>query len=242
MLLTYVGWNYFGIDFLSAPHILILTLGFITGVYFLYDLLYMEIPDEIMVPAIFGYLGLLLLSLFIPSIETAFFDRWSYGDSISYFVIDHIAWAWILYSFLYLQILIPWGWYLASRSRFKDLLHLIASYILFPLSLIWWLFTRKGKNDESPNEESLPTWVGGGDLRIALFIWLTLGTIHGIASFAFAYIIGSIVGILLLILGKLKKWGKNEVPFWPFLALGWIITIFFHEKILEKMQNFLDYL
>ena len=54
------------------------------------------------------------------------------------------------------------------------------------LADIW----RKPKKEESLD---IPTWIGGGDLRIALFIGLTLGIVHGVASFAFAYIIGSIV-------------------------------------------------
>jgi len=58
---------------------------------------------------------------------------------------------------------------------------------------------RKTKHEKI--DEEIPTWVGGGDLRIALFIGITLGTIHGIASFAFAYIIGSIIGIGYLIAG-----------------------------------------
>lgn len=41
-----------GIDIISMKSMFLLFFGFVTGVYILYDLRYMEIPDQIMVPAI----------------------------------------------------------------------------------------------------------------------------------------------------------------------------------------------
>ena len=40
------------IDIISMKSLLLLFFGFVTGTYILYDLRYMEIPDQIMVPAI----------------------------------------------------------------------------------------------------------------------------------------------------------------------------------------------
>ena len=232
VIISYVYLTNWGI-FFSAAHILILLLGFITGVYILYDLRYMEIPDQIMIPGIYGYLLLLVISIFYTPLENIFFDRSTYTGGIIEFVLDHIVWATILYSFLYLQILIPGGWYLLRKWRIRDLLELLGSYFLFPIML---LFSSRRKQEEVSTEE-IPTWVGGGDLRIALFIWLTLWTVHGIVNFGFAYILGSIFGILYLAIKWRSETLQNQVPFWPFLGIGWLLSFFSHEKILEILTN-----
>jgi hypothetical protein len=40
------------IDLISMKSLFLIFFGFVTGTYILYDLRYMEIPDQIMVPAI----------------------------------------------------------------------------------------------------------------------------------------------------------------------------------------------
>lgn len=229
---------YFQNNFWEIPSFtffLLLFLWFITAVYSLYDLRYLEIPDKIMIPGIYGYLMLLFASHFFPSMEYIFFDRLTYIGSIDSLIKDHLTWAWILYTFLYMQILIPGGWYLASRGRFKDVFELIFSYILFPFTLLIESIYKK-KASLSKDEE-IPTWVGGGDLRIALFIGLTLWELHGIASFAIAYIVWSIIGIVLLLLWVMKKSKNSQIPFWPFLAIGWICAIVFHGEILDFITS-----
>lgn len=233
-LLSYAYLENWGTLF-SSSHILILITGFITGVYILYDLRYMEIPDQIIIPGIYGYFFLLILSIFYIPLESTFFDRFTYTGNIKDFVLDHISAAWILYSFFYLQIFLPGSWYLLKKGRIRDTLELMISYFIFPLTL---LFFFKQKWQENTSEE-IPTWIGGGDLRIALFIWLTLGMIHGIASFAFAYIIGSLFGIFFLLTRWKLKLLHNQIPFGPFLGIGWIVSIFYHKEVLIFIENIL---
>jgi hypothetical protein len=40
------------IDIISMKSLFLIFFGFVTGVYILYDLRYMEIPDQIMIPAL----------------------------------------------------------------------------------------------------------------------------------------------------------------------------------------------
>jgi hypothetical protein len=189
----------------------------------------MEIPDQIMVPGIFAYFILLVSALYFEDMSIFLFDRSTYsGDMFSYFY-DHIGAAWILYSFFYLQILIPGWWHLAKAWRMWYLLELIATYVLFP----FMLFFPKSKNNSNDATDDIPTWIGWGDLRIALFIWLTLWLIHGIASFAFAYIIGSIYAIGSLLYKRGFTWSGHQIPFGPFLWLGWLLAVFFHTEILS---------
>lgn len=109
--------------------------------------------------------------------------------------------AWLLYTFFFLQILIPGTLFLLKHRRQKDIAELCVLYILFPLTVIIDVFKKKTNiNSSSASEtEDIPMWVGAGDLLVALFIGLTLGMVHGIVSFFFAYVFGSIIGIILLI-------------------------------------------
>lgn len=210
------------LDPIGAEIFLLLTFGFVTGVYILYDIRYMEIPDQLMVPAIY----LLILIPFLSLLFTGYNQYTFHTFSIS--TIDRFYWAIILYTFFYLQILIPWSYHLIKNKDWKNLGKLTLGYITFPISILIDFFRTK-KNDTSID---IPVWVGWGDLRIAIFIWLTLGILHGISSFAIAYITGSIVGILLLVINYLK-WKKTEsqIPFWPFLGLWWILSIVYYSEI-----------
>lgn len=225
ILMGIIFWNGSS-EFFSPTMFLLLILGFITGVYIIYDIRFMEIPDQILIPGIFWYLFLLIASLHFPNLETWFYDR---NDFISVFwlIKDHLLAAILLYSFFYLQILIPGSFFLIKKRKWKDLWILLISYVSFPIELFSsMLMKRKEKKDEI----EIPTWIGGGDLRVALFMGLTLWLIHGIIAFLLAYIMGSIIGIFLLI----KKWRKNsQIAFWPFLWIAWLFVMVFHNQILN---------
>ena len=218
------------INLLSVEMLLLLFFGFVTGVYVLYDLRYMEIPDQIIVPALY-------LLLIIPFFSLLFIwlDKYTFHTfHISFF--DRLFWAMILYTFFYLQILIPGGWYLIRKNDYTHLWELILNYFTFPIVILIEIW-RKSKSEDTLE---IPTWIGGGDLRIALFIGLTLGTLHGISSFAFAYVTGSIVGILLLIYNAFRgKKTESQIPFGPFLGVGWILSIIFYKQIVIFYTIFL---
>lgn len=214
-------------DFFWIQMFILFILWFITWVYILYDFRYMEIPDQVMIPWIYLYLILVVWYLFFPNWGNYIFDSYTY-HSAKEFVLDHVYAAILLYSFFYIQILVPWGIFLIKTWQYWKLRELFLSYFLFPITLPFSHFLKK----EEPNEieDEIPAWVWWWDLRIALFIWLTLGLIHWIAAFFIAYCLGSIVGILYLI--KYRKRGNTQIPFWPFLGIGWITVIYFHSEIL----------
>ncbi len=221
VLIGYSGIN-IGLDPIWLKMLLLLIFGFVTGVYILYDIKYMEIPDQIMVPSI-------LILILIPFFSLLFiwFEKFSF-HTFNLSIFDRLYWTWMLYTFFYLQILIPWGYYLIKNKDWKNFGMILLGYITFPFTIIIDFFKTK-KNDETID---IPVWIGWGDLRIAIFIWLTLGTIHGLTSFAIAYIIGSIVGIFLIIINNIK-WKKMEsqIPFWPFLWIWWLLSILYYPYI-----------
>lgn len=208
---------------------LLLIFGFITGVYILYDIRYMEIPDQIMIPALWLLIGIPFLSLlFVGYTEYTF-------HTFHIPTYDRFMGAWILYTFFYIQILIPGWYYLVKNKKWKYFFELIWSYITFPIAIFIDFFRTKKQDDTL----EIPTWIWGGDLRIALFIGLTLGTLHGIVSFAIAYIVGSIIWIIILIYNAfLWKKTESQIPFWPFLWFGWLMSILFYVPI-EIFYNIL---
>jgi len=73
-------------------------------------------------------------------------------------------------------------------------------------------------------------WIGGGDIRLGLFIGLAMASI-GQTIFAIlgSYVLGSIFAVMLL-LGSKKKW-QSQIPLGVFLAPGTIIAMLFGGKI-----------
>lgn len=80
-------------------------------------------------------------------------------------------------------------------------------------------------------------WIGGGDIRLGLLLGFALGWPYGLLAIFLAYIIGSVVGIGLII-GK-KRGMKSEIPLGTFLAVATLITLFWGESILQWYLNLL---
>jgi len=99
---------------------------------------------------------------------------------------------------------------------------LLAGPILaLPLALLWWYSDGR--------------WIGLGDAKLSLGIGWFLGLANGFASIVLSFWVGAIVGVLLILAEKMSRkasWGKkvtlkSEVPFAPFLILGFYAAAFF---------------
>ena len=74
--------------------------------------------------------------------------------------------------------------------------------------------------------------MGLGDPKLVLGIGWFLGPIYGLSSLVLAFWIGAIYGLLMMLLAKLnfskiKLNYKSEVPFAPFLIIGFLLVFFF---------------
>ncbi len=74
-------------------------------------------------------------------------------------------------------------------------------------------------------------WIGGGDLRIGLFMAVSLGYPQIILALFLSYIIGAIISSMLLLF-KIKNI-KDQLPLGVFLSLGLIISLFWGQQILN---------
>jgi len=73
-------------------------------------------------------------------------------------------------------------------------------------------------------------WIGGGDIRMGLLMGLALGWPNVIVALMLAYLLGSIIGLSLILIGK-KKWG-SQVPMGIFLSTATVIALFFGGRIM----------
>jgi leader peptidase (prepilin peptidase) / N-methyltransferase len=72
-------------------------------------------------------------------------------------------------------------------------------------------------------------WMGMGDAYLAIFLGLVLGWPQILLAMFFSFFIGSIYGIIMILLGKKKM--KSQVPFAPFMVLGALTALFFYWPI-----------
>jgi leader peptidase (prepilin peptidase)/N-methyltransferase len=103
--------------------------------------------------------------------------------------------------------------------------YLLAGPVLALPFFFIWLFS-KGR------------WMGLGDPKLMLCIGWFLGPVMGLSAIILAFWTGAAYGLALMVLSKFK-WhglkidGKTEVPFAPFLILGFLLVFFFGIDILR---------
>ncbi len=78
-------------------------------------------------------------------------------------------------------------------------------------------------------------WMGFGDVKLTLFMGLFLGWPNILVSLFFAFVSGSVIGLVLIVLQKKKM--KSEVPFGPFLIAGTFFALFWGDKLINWYLN-----
>jgi len=72
-------------------------------------------------------------------------------------------------------------------------------------------------------------WIGGGDILLGTLMGVILGYPNIILALMLSYILGAIIGLLLILLKKKEM--KSEVPFGTFLVVGTLITMCWGNQI-----------
>jgi len=78
-------------------------------------------------------------------------------------------------------------------------------------------------------------WIGGGDIRLGLLIGLMLGWPNVLVALTISYILGSIIGLGLIITQRATM--KSPVPLGTFLSIGAFISLLWADKIIEWYLN-----
>ncbi|MDD4896307.1 MAG: prepilin peptidase [Atribacterota bacterium] len=75
--------------------------------------------------------------------------------------------------------------------------------------------------------------MGGGDIKLAAMVGAFLGWQLTLLSLFLGFLLGSIVGIIILIKNKGNKDQSDSLPFGPFIALGTVIALLFGQAIID---------
>ena len=73
--------------------------------------------------------------------------------------------------------------------------------------------------------------MGMGDVKLALFMGLFLGGLKTIIAFYLAFVVGAILGLILIFFKKATK--KSQIPFGPFMILGVFVAWWWGDLILK---------
>ena len=79
--------------------------------------------------------------------------------------------------------------------------------------------------------------MGGGDVKYALVMGILLGWQKTVLSLYIAFIIGAVIGVILILFKKLNK--KAAIAFGPFLFLGTLVSWWMGTSIINLIIRFL---
>ena len=77
--------------------------------------------------------------------------------------------------------------------------------------------------------------MGFGDVKLSFTIGFLLGAKAGFLALYFAFVIGGIIGLILLLLKKKKL--KSKIAFGPFLVLGVLIMLFWQKEVFQLINK-----
>lgn len=80
-------------------------------------------------------------------------------------------------------------------------------------------------------------WIGEGDILLGILVGFIVGWPQILLTLFISYILGSVIGIILILFKK-KNW-SSKIPFGPFLVLGTWISIFCGDYIINWYLSFL---
>ncbi len=228
-----------------------LSIWFITILYTFYDIIFLEIHEWIMLTWIIIILFAIIfqsLSLIniIPSLATSwniisiftliFWVIWFYyimlkeKNEIIDLIILFLIWLSIYYTKNFLQIEIKNDTSLSAL--YWALLIFWFFYIQYLIWIILHYFEKKDKNKKEEDYRFSEWIIWWWDFRIAIFVWTLLWYSYSIAWLFLTYIVWTIISILIILIQNiLKKETNSTVPFWPFLAIWFFITIFYLKEI-----------
>jgi prepilin signal peptidase PulO-like enzyme (type II secretory pathway) len=212
-----------------------LSIWFITILYTFYDLLFLEIHDWIM-------LSWIILWFLYLSFETVINNNLLISSTS---IILSLTIIWWLYIVMLKELKEIWDiliilWTIFTLYIYKIFFWInltdisILNWLIWALSIFIFFFLQI--------LISKWAWMGWWDLRIAIMIWLLLGTGLIFPWLMTTYMIWSIIWITYVIYWKIKNNGTTinaQIPFWPFLALWFFITIFYSNEITNLMNIYL---
>lgn len=211
---------------------LFLTIIFILVVASFYDILYQLIPVELLWFWIFLLLFLHIFGIALPE-YSQIFNYFKFDSELTRFsyLKDAFLGSFVIYSFFYLQILLPWIYYAIEKKKYKLIKLELIEYFTMPIWMVIWIFSKYKTKDESEYEEfeDAYTFMWHWDLWIAMFMGLFLWFKMSILWLALAYIFWSVIWMYILFV---KRQRNSRLAFWPFLSLWTLVSLLYYDKII----------
>ncbi|MDD5770473.1 MAG: hypothetical protein PHE25_05885, partial [Candidatus Gracilibacteria bacterium] len=233
-----------------------------------YDILYLEIPEKVLAILIFmTYITISFQSIFKDFVIIKTLPN--FNNSFSNFQI---------YLIIAFGIFMIFSFYFIMLKGFKEIYD-VAIVSIFIIGILYIKFILGINLEQTAIGSAIlgslvlfiflflqvlvsgGTWMGGGDLRIAILMGLLVGINFSFYTMLSSYMIGSIFGIGLIIYSKIKNYYENkkvinkikiflkiketksiinsQIPFGPFLALGIYTILFYSNEILNIINNYL---
>jgi len=219
--------------------IFFLSIMFLTIIYVFYDILYMEIPESILLSAnILTFIGLIF--------------QW-----IWYSIIPYLPVWWINIGAVILCLWVLWVTYyimLAGLREIYDCLLVVVCMLSIALYMYWFQVGYGSSALLSGTIAALWIFIsfflqiilsgwramGGWDLRIALLAGLLTWVWFAFQAWMLCYLAWSIIWVWIVLKSKIQngiKWKfQHQIPFWPFIACWYLWVLFFHSYIVAFMS------
>jgi prepilin signal peptidase PulO-like enzyme (type II secretory pathway) len=217
-----------------------LFVGFFVFIYTVYDILYLEIPENILAILVIWIFGVLWVHSIYPELYNTWMlsvtQWWSNIVNIGAILFSAVSIGLLYYIMLWgldekydvLIFLSIIGWLLWIKYWFWIELTALPMFsaLIWVLCIFWFFLAQilvsKGK------------WMWAGDLRIAIVLGLLVGYSYWIPALMLTYFSGSIIWVGMIVYSKFIKKEKHfqsQIPFWPFLTIGLFLTLFFQNEI-----------
>ncbi len=135
-----------------------LMAAFVTVVFVFYDIRFMEIPDEVILPSLLVLFALLISDTWFGTHIFSHFRSFDVPTKFSP-IADGLIASWIIYTFFYFQILIPGSIYAFQEKKLVIIKNLLIEYFIFPFIVFYHLF-KKTENIPHEEESKIPAWIG----------------------------------------------------------------------------------
>lgn len=232
-----------------------LLISFISIIYFFYDVLFLEISERVLGAWVVTASIFIWLATALPWIldTTNFAPNWMAFTSWDTSLLLQSTLLFIIIGWLY-TIILKWLseiWDIVILVWLWTVTLLVNYYIwgqnnwFFESPIVNWLFWALAIFTFFFIQIVISgwKWMWQWDLRIAIFVWLLLGTTLAFPAMMLTYMVWSVIWVGMIVYQRVLKKGdwdfNSQIPFGPFIAAWFFIAVFFNEFILDFMDRWL---
>lgn len=218
-----------------------LSIMFLTIIYVFYDILYLEIPESVLLIANLGtFWALIFQSLGFGIIPYLPVWGFHFGEIVLCLSILALLYTVFLAGLkevydcilvLFCMLLLGWYMYYFDVS-FRD------SPMLSGTLAALWIYI-------SFFLQIILSWgraMGAGDLRIAILMWLLVWASFAFPAFMICYLVWSVIWIIIIAQSKIKNGltasFQHQIPFGPFIACWYLAVLFFSSEISKFIEKY----